>query len=429
LSANASIYGGAIYINAGGATLTDDTLSGNTAQYGGGLSNSGPGSNMTLYGTALLNNTAGVLGGGIYSETGIVTLFNQSSLMGNTAQAGGGLYAKAGSNFALFDSNVENNHATNQNGGGLYIEKGSVGGTNNVTFQGNRAEGWGGAVDNEADNFAVISSLLTGNTAIYGAGLYNAGQNVSVDGTLVQGNTGSYGVGVENNAGGSLSVYGTTIAANVGLIGGGVENGPGGNLQVFQTTISANSAEYGAGVSNDISATLYVLNSTLSGNTASGLGGGIDNSGAVTLFNATVSNNSAVTGGGLNIEGGANAVLTNTILAYSPDGGNCVGPIAAAKYNASSDNTCGFVDLINGHNPNHLDPLLTGLGHYGGPTAVHMLEPNSPVVDGVGGSDAPTLDQRGFPRPKGLGFDLGAVERQPGEPDQVPWLWLPLTRR
>jgi predicted outer membrane repeat protein len=428
-TSNASVYGGAIYHDGGNATLTDDSLSGNMAQYGGGFSNSGASSYTNFYRTVVLQNTAGVLGGGIYGEKGIFGLRQTSGLTGNTAQAGGGLYAKIGSNFLLVDSSISNNHATNANGGGLYIETGSVGGASNVTFQGNQAEGTGGAIDNEADSFSVIGSLLTGNSAIYGAGLYNAGKNVLLGSSNVQGNTGSYGVGVENAASGSINVYATTIAANAGIIGGGLKNEAGGNMQVFQTTISANSAEYGAGVSNDVSGTLYLGNSTLSGNTASAYGGGLDTAGDVTLQNATVSGNSAVTGGGLNIEIGARVVISNSILAYSLDGGNCVGSFTAARHNVSSDNTCGFSGLINGHDPNHLDPLLTALGNYGGLTLVHMLKHNSPVLDALDSSDEPGTDQRGLPRPKGLGFDPGAVERQPGDSDLAPWLWLPLIRR
>jgi hypothetical protein len=81
-------------------------------------------------------------------------------------------------------------------------------------------------------------------------------------------------------------------------------------------------------------------------------------------------------------------------------------------------------------NPNGLDPLLTGLGNYGGPTLVHMLKLGSPAIDGVVGTDAPTADQRGAPRPNPFGsFDIGAVERQPNDSDLAPRLYLPLIVR
>jgi hypothetical protein len=73
---------------------------------------------------------------------------------------------------------------------------------------------------------------------------------------------------------------------------------------------------------------------------------------------------------------------------------------------------------------------LTGLGNYGGPTLVHMLEHNSPAIAGVVGNDAPGTDQRGQPRsgPDGS-YDIGAVERQPADSHLAPWLYVPLLRR
>jgi hypothetical protein len=88
-----------------------------------------------------------------------------------------------------------------------------------------------------------------------------------------------------------------------------------------------------------------------------------------------------------------------------------------------------IVNTIHGLDPNGLDPLLTALGNYGGPTPVHMLKLGSPAIDGVVGNDAPATDQRGKPRPQGGGYDIGAVERQPSDSDLVPRVYLPLILR
>ena len=86
--------------------------------------------------------------------------------------------------------------------------------------------------------------------------------------------------------------------------------------------------------------------------------------------------------------------------------------------------------LVNGHNPNGLDPLLTALGNYGGPTLVHMLNLGSPAIAGVVGNDAPSSDQRGQPRPGSDGsYDIGAVERQPDDSSLAPRVYLPLVMR
>jgi hypothetical protein len=172
-------------------------------------------------------------------------------------------------------------------------------------------------------------------------------------------------------------------------------------------------------------------NSTLSGNSAADQGGGIWNSDQTVLENVTLSGNRATTGGALFMESGYTTVLTNTILAYSPSGGNCSGTLTASKFTFSSDNTCALpsANTIHGLNPNGLDPLLTGLGNYGGSTQVHMLKLGSPAIDGIVGSDAPATDQRGLPRPQGNGYDIGAVERQPSDSDLAPRVYLPLSTR
>lgn len=129
------------------------------------------------------------------------------------------------------------------------------------------------------------------------------------------------------------------------------------------------------------------------------------------------------------MEAGATTILTNTVLAYSPSGGNCKGAFTAEKFSFSSDNSCGFPssNTIKGNNPNNLDPLLGPLSFYGGPTLVHMPKVTSPAKDGVVGNDAPLVDQRGQPRPGSDGsYDIGAVEREPWDVDFLGHLLLPI---
>ncbi|BAP56680.1 polymorphic outer membrane protein [Thioploca ingrica] len=68
-------------------------------------------------------------------------------------------------------------------------------------------------------------------------------------------------------------------------------------VEIKGVTITRGSAEYGGGIYN--SGILTVINSTLSGNSASG-GGGIANSGALIIINSTLLRNSAFSGGGVN---------------------------------------------------------------------------------------------------------------------------------
>jgi hypothetical protein len=203
-----------------------------------------------------------------------------------------------------------------------------------------------------------------------------------------------------------------------------------GSATLINVTLDDNSVVYlGGGFYND--GTADMTNTTLSGNSAD-LGGGLfNNGGTVTLTNATLSDNSATTGGGIyNLLKSYPVILKNTIIADSPTGGNCGGDSLTSddsdKYSLSSDNTCA---LAGTGSRNGVDPLLSALGNYGGQTQVHMPQLGSPAIDAVVGNDAPIFDQRDLPRPQGLGYDIGAVERQPSDADLPPSLYLPVILR
>jgi hypothetical protein len=269
----------------------------------------------------------------------------------------------------------------------------------------------------------ISQSTLSGNSANDGGALYDEGTSAAtLNNVIVSGNSGyDDGGAIYNN--GDSTLNNVTVSGNSSGGGGGLFNYAMAILN--NSTLSGNSASTGGGLYNLGTATL--TNTTLSGNLATNQGGGLYNYFDLSLLNVTLSNNSAATGGALFMESGITTVLTNTIVAYSSAGGNCSGTITAAKFSLSSDNSCALTGPVNGHNPNGLDPLLTALGNYGGPTLVHMLEPGSPAIAGVLGNDAPATDQRGQPRPGSDGsYDIGAVERQPTDSDLAPRVYLPL---
>src|SRR5262249_15359820 len=143
--------------------------------------------------------------------------------------------------------------------------------------------------------------------------------------------------------------------------GGGLFNS--GTLTLTNATVSGNSAYGGGGLFNN--GTLTLTNCTVSGNSANGyLGGGLFNSyGTATLTNCTVSGNSA--GGGSFGVGGiynsyyySTATLTNTIVA-----GN------AGRTDIGFGAFSGTNNVIGG------DPLLAPLGNYGGATQTMALLP------------------------------------------------------
>ncbi|WP_186766461.1 beta strand repeat-containing protein, partial [Phaeobacter marinintestinus] len=78
--------GGGIYNNFGTATLTNTTLSDNSTFVGGAISNRGV---AELTNSTLSGNTATIKGGGIYTGTGSTTTLTNSIVLGNSAGAAG----------------------------------------------------------------------------------------------------------------------------------------------------------------------------------------------------------------------------------------------------------------------------------------------------------------------------------------------------
>jgi CSLREA domain-containing protein len=205
----------------------------------------------------------------------------------------------------------------------------------------------------------------------------------------------------EVNPDAKLALNELTVAdgSSVSGLGGGILNS--GTLTVTNSTLAGNSASSGGGIHNG-GALLEVSNSTLSGNSASNSGGGILNSGGATLAvtNSTLSGNSANVGGGIDNDG--TATLRNAVVANSTSGGNCSGTITDGGYNIEDGTSCSFSSAKN--SLPGVDPMLGPLAENGGPTPTHALLEGSPAIDKARSFGA-TTDQRGLPRP----FDLGAI--------------------
>ncbi|MDH3622447.1 MAG: hypothetical protein OES69_02450 [Myxococcales bacterium] len=146
-------FGGGIHNDRGGIlTLTNSTVSGNTAIVaGGGIYNLGW---LTLTNSTVSGNTAIVAGGGILTF-GTLTLTN-STVSGNAATQGGGGIANSGT-LTLMDSTVSEN--TSQfGGGGIAVFAGTATLTNS-TVSGN--DGFGVASEGVA---TLINSTISGNS-------------------------------------------------------------------------------------------------------------------------------------------------------------------------------------------------------------------------------------------------------------------------
>jgi hypothetical protein len=189
-------HGGAIYVNGGAsATLVNSTLSANSAQggaggsgnglfgigQGGGLYNFG---SLTLTNITVSGNSASTDGGGLWNG-GAARLTNVT-VSGNSASTGrgGGLSSEGTATL----TNVTVNNNTSVNGGGV-----SSGGTailTNVTVSGNFAslDGGGLAIGGTA---TLTNVTVSGNSAGQdGGGLFIGVATATLTNTIVAGNTG-----------------------------------------------------------------------------------------------------------------------------------------------------------------------------------------------------------------------------------------------
>ncbi|MBY5957961.1 right-handed parallel beta-helix repeat-containing protein [Membranicola marinus] len=331
----ANTQGGAIY-NQGGLQLNGVTMTGNKAQWGGGL--------YVWSGQAEINNSsldineASSDGGGVYSRSKLI-IENNSTINENTAgQTGGGLWiSHTGQTSTISGSQVNGNEAQRAAGiligdGALTIDQGSQ-----VNSNTNVSNFDGAGIYNSNAALTIKSSSVNDNTtAANGAGVFIAhGSHASLttDQADITGNTAG-----KNGGGVYLSTIGniqnSTITQNTATGPGGgiyVRELAGAKLSVTGGSISDNTASYGGGLilyhnnnANTISncdvknnevtqqgggawikANTSITGSTFESNSAVAAGGGIFmDSGTSTVKSSTLSMNSAAQGAGLYVRTG-----------------------------------------------------------------------------------------------------------------------------
>jgi hypothetical protein len=370
----ASGSGGGVY-NRGALTLTDSTISGNTASYGGG---------------------------GVLNFLSTATLSN-STISGNSAGgSGGGVYNRGA--LTLTDSTISGNSAGNR-GGGVYNYNSSTATLSNSTISGNTAFA-GGGVSNGSSTVTVSDSTLSGNTASFGGGVCNIYGTVTLSNSTISGNSaGSRGGGVYNFNSSTATLSNSTISGNSAGGGGGVFN-TYGTVTLSNSTISGNSAGGGGGVFNDRYGTVTLSNSTISGNSASYGGGVFNGISTATLSRTLIAGNTAA------VSGAEVQHISGTITA---DNFNLFGHDGLTNAQAFSNFTPGATDLTatsDGSNPTALTDILdTTLAANGGPTLTHALVTGSLAIDASpDDADCQATDQRGVTRPQGPACDIGAFE-------------------
>lgn len=409
--------GGAIYLTDSTLTLTNMTLSGNTARF---TSQQPPAS----FGR----------GGAIYSINSTLSVIN-STINNNTAPSGGGIDSAMGI-VNISSSTISNNSGDGVLGRGLESTGHTLINVVNSTFNGNS----GTAIAGLSGRTSVINTLITNNG---GGGISNDDSQaiLTIDRSIISNNE---TINFARRPGGGIINHGTATISNTAInnnratgAGGGIFNT--GIMNIISSAVTNNRALVsGGGIFNAIGR-LFLTNSTVSGNvadsgsgTGNNPGGGIYNSsnsvtpgGNLILTNSTIVNNRATgLGGGLRQDATGTVALRNTIIAGNSSNTNEIdvsGTIVSQGFNLIGNTTgsSGWIDsdLLD------RNPLLAPLGNNGGPTLTHALLPGSPAINAGNNALAvdPTTnlrlirDQRGFARSiggdRGGGIvDIGALE-------------------
>lgn len=204
---------------------------------------------------------------------------------------------------------------------------------------------------------------------------------------------------------------------------GGVALGGGlastGTLQIVNCTFWANASAGGLGGSNACS--FYQPSAMHLTNSGNAFGGAIFNGGFAVVRSVTFGSNTAISTPGYtngacqgdsgNSFGGSIAntgtlQLVNSILDRGTSN-NVFGSVIDLGHNISSDGTPSWTS---GTSLNNTDPRLAPLANNGGATLTMALCVGSPALDNADPNASPSIDQRGFARPQGNGFDIGAYE-------------------
>jgi hypothetical protein len=196
----ARVGGGGIYVDGESdvvlerVEIRDNSLTHVTSGRGGGM--------RVVSGTASLSDVtfadnAGVRGGGLYVDGGVVTIEGSRFIENRATDAGGALYV-AGGEVVLRASDLMENVATNR-GGGIAIDgAGATLAISNATINGNASTGRGGGIYGAHATVTVTDSTIMENASgfIGGGGMSAYQLELQIRNSFIQGNLARRGGGL-----------------------------------------------------------------------------------------------------------------------------------------------------------------------------------------------------------------------------------------
>lgn len=262
------------------------------------------------------------IGGSILNE-GTLTLTN-STLSGNSALAGGAIFSVSSQTLNIIDSTISQNTAAVQGGAIYEVGDSTINIVNSTLSQNEATTDGGGAIfiNNAATITNITDTRIFNNIAGTQGGAIFSNGNVTMDNAIIRGNAAASAGGAIYHFNGTLMIMDSTLSRNTSIGKGGAIYARSGNLTIANSNISNNSTtdEDGGGISIETGNTT-MSDSTLSGNRAGDDGGAIENNGTLTASNLTISSNQAGDDGGA-IENNGTLIASNLTISSNQAGDN-----------------------------------------------------------------------------------------------------------
>lgn len=324
----ATSYGGGIFAYNGVKVRADGAdISGNTAANAGGLflwnNSSADLNNSEVSGNKATGNSGGVY---VYDATCSLTTSNGTVFRENSGYRGGGIFSSGGT-VTVEDSTFEKNTATDDGGAIAATQNSSLTVRNSKVLE-NKAADTAGGILAEKSTLEVTDSIIDGNRASLGGGLYISDIDApgetkedkpehTITRTEITNNTADgQGIGGGIYLGAqkltitdSKLTGNNTISKNGQTQGGAIVAYSPGDFTLDNTLIQGNTADVGGGIhvlSTKLRDSHIILcnNTRITGNVANLFGGGIfldnmNNPAVLELVNASVDNNTANVAGGI----------------------------------------------------------------------------------------------------------------------------------
>ena len=373
--------------NTSSPTITNCTITGNSAFHGGGIVCEGF-SSPTISNCIISENIATFAGGGIYCSVNSNPIITNCTISGNSAVGGGGGIACIEDSSPTISNCIFSGNSTDGSGGG--IDCGDSTTIEYCTISGNSADDSGGGICCR-DSTTIEYCTINGNSALYsygGGGIYCSDSTTIIYCIISENLAGFHGGGIccyES----SSTISNCSISGNSAHQGGGIYFELS-NPEINGCNISGNLANWGGGIYCYNNSSPAITDCTISGNSNEWFGGGIYCSDSnPTISNCAVTDN---IGEGIYVDDGSPNITYSDFHNNSDGdfGGGGIDPNLGVivTTNANGDSCDAWMNIS-------LDPMYVDPDN-----GDYHLQESSPCID-AGDPDSP-LD------PDGTIADIGA---------------------